>query len=97
MSKRSAIAIAAHPDDIEFTMAGTLCLLREAGYTIHYLRDMDETSLSVGRLSRRFQHAEGWRRHLHMGFCPEDSDPMREALGKKYLINAAYERSLTRG
>jgi hypothetical protein len=62
-----------------------------------YLRDMDETSLNVGRLSRRFQHAEGWRRHLHMGFCPEDADPMREALGKKYLINAAYERSLTRG
>jgi hypothetical protein len=48
-------------------------------------------------MSRRFQHAEGWRRHLHMGFCPEDADPMREALGKKYLINAAYERSLTRG
>ena len=62
-----------------------------------YLRDMDETSLKVGRLSRRFQHAEGWRRHMHMGFCPEDADPMREALGKKYLINAAYERGLTRG
>ena len=62
-----------------------------------YLRDMDETSLNVGRLSRRFQHAEGWRRHLHMGFSPENADPMREALGKKYLINAAYERSLTRG
>jgi hypothetical protein len=62
-----------------------------------YLRDMDETSLQVGQLSRRFQHAEGWRRHLHMGFCPENADPMREALGKKYLINSAYERSLTRG
>ena len=62
-----------------------------------YLREMDETSLKVGRLSRRFQHAEGWRRHMHMGFCPEDADPMREALGKKYLINAAYERGLTRG
>ena len=37
MAERSAIAIAAHPDDIEFTMAGTLCLLREAGYRIHYL------------------------------------------------------------
>ncbi len=32
----SAIAIAAHPDDIEFLMAGTLLLLREAGWDIHY-------------------------------------------------------------
>ena len=28
---KSAIAIAAHPDDIEFQMAGTLLLLKEAG------------------------------------------------------------------
>jgi LmbE family N-acetylglucosaminyl deacetylase len=32
----SAIAIAAHPDDIEFVMAGTLLLLAEAGWEIHY-------------------------------------------------------------
>jgi len=32
-----ALAIAAHPDDIEFVMAGTLLLLREAGWKIHYL------------------------------------------------------------
>ena len=31
------LAIAAHPDDIEFMMAGTLCLLRDAGWVIHYL------------------------------------------------------------
>jgi LmbE family N-acetylglucosaminyl deacetylase len=37
MIERTAIAVAAHPDDIEFVMAGTLCLLREAGYAIHYL------------------------------------------------------------
>ena len=33
---KSAIAIAAHPDDIEFLMSGTLMLLRTAGYKIHY-------------------------------------------------------------
>ena len=33
----TALAIAAHPDDIEFVMAGTLLLLREAGWEIHYL------------------------------------------------------------
>lgn len=32
----SAIAIAAHPDDIEFLMAGTLLLLAKAGWDIHY-------------------------------------------------------------
>ena len=33
----TAFAIAAHPDDIEFVMAGTLILLRDAGWTIHYM------------------------------------------------------------
>ena len=37
MAERAAIAIAAHPDDIEFMMAGTLRLLREAGWRTHYL------------------------------------------------------------
>ncbi len=32
---RVAMAIAAHPDDIEFTMAGTLLLLGQAGAQIH--------------------------------------------------------------
>ncbi len=36
MTKR-AFAIAAHPDDVEFTMAGTLILLKEAGYEIHLM------------------------------------------------------------
>lgn len=30
-------AVAAHPDDIEFLMVGTLILLRRAGWEIHYL------------------------------------------------------------
>ncbi len=32
-----AMAIGAHPDDIEFTMSGTLLLLGVAGYELHYL------------------------------------------------------------
>ena len=36
MDKR-AFAVAAHPDDIEFLMAGTLILLKQAGYEIHYM------------------------------------------------------------
>ena len=33
----SVIAIAAHPDDIEFVMAGTLLMLQRAGWEIHCL------------------------------------------------------------
>lgn len=50
-----------------------------------YLRTMDDTSRHVGRMSRRFTHAEGWRRHLHLGFCAEKADPLRDALGRDYL------------
>jgi N-acetylglucosamine malate deacetylase 1 len=32
----SALAITAHPDDIEFVAAGTLLLLKQAGWDIHY-------------------------------------------------------------
>lgn len=35
--KIRALAVAAHPDDIEFGMAGTLFLLARAGCEIHYL------------------------------------------------------------
>ncbi|MBI5387277.1 MAG: PIG-L family deacetylase [Verrucomicrobia bacterium] len=61
-----------------------------------YLRVCDDMSREVGRLSRRFQHAEGWRRHLHYGFCAPDADPLKEVLGKDYLVNRAYEKSLDR-
>jgi LmbE family N-acetylglucosaminyl deacetylase len=41
------------------------------------LRDLDR---EVGRLSGKFESAEGWRRHLHAGFCGRDDDPLRAAL-----------------
>lgn len=41
------MAIVAHPDDIEFYMAGTLLLLRDAGFEIHY---MNVASGSCGSL-----------------------------------------------
>ena len=55
---------------------------------------MENMSLEMGRLSRKFKCAEGWRRHLHLGFCAAEADPLREALGKNYLVNRAYERAL---
>jgi LmbE family N-acetylglucosaminyl deacetylase len=59
-----------------------------------YLLAMEDMSLEVGRMSGRFQHAEGWRRHLHLGLCGPEDDPLAEALGRAYLVNKAYERGL---
>jgi LmbE family N-acetylglucosaminyl deacetylase len=59
-----------------------------------YLRVMENMARSLGRMSRRFRHAEGWRRHSPMGFCAPEADPLRAALGKKYLVNRTYERGL---
>jgi N-acetylglucosamine malate deacetylase 1 len=62
-----------------------------------FLLAMENMSLEVGRLSKRFKCAEGWRRHLHLGFCPAEADPLSDALGANYLVNLAYERSLKNG
>ena len=35
--KTRVFALACHPDDIEFMMGGTLCLLKEAGCELHYM------------------------------------------------------------
>lgn len=59
-----------------------------------YLRTMEEMSLELGRMSGRFKHAEGWRRHLHLGFCRAEADPLREALGRNLRVNQAYEAAL---
>ena len=45
-----------------------------------YLKTLRDLDADVGRMSGRFEFAEGWRRHLHLGFCGPDDDPLREAL-----------------
>jgi len=52
-----------------------------------YLITMDELSREVGRMSARYEHAEGWRRHLHIGFSAKETDPLQSLLGDKYLVN----------
>jgi LmbE family N-acetylglucosaminyl deacetylase len=49
-----------------------------------YLQMMEEMSREVGRMSGVFEHAEGWRRHLHLGFCAPEDDPLADALGSRY-------------
>jgi len=62
-----------------------------------FLAAMDNMSLEIGKMSGRFKYAEGWRRHLHLGFCSPEADPLRETLGKDFLVNQNYERSLEKG
>jgi LmbE family N-acetylglucosaminyl deacetylase len=59
-----------------------------------YLQTMDKLSRVVGRMSGRFKHAEGWRRHLHLGFASREIDPLGAALGKNCWTNPKYERGL---
>ncbi len=59
-----------------------------------YLQSMVDSGRELGRMSKKFRYAEGFRRHSHMGFCAPHADPLRDALGKKYLVNRAYEGQL---
>ena len=59
-----------------------------------YLNTMDELSQGVGKLSGQFEYAEGWRRHLHLGFSGTEQDPLAEALADCCLVDQDYETSL---
>jgi hypothetical protein len=37
----------------------------------------------VGRMSGRFELAEGWQRRNHLGFSAADEDPLAGALGPR--------------
>jgi len=62
-----------------------------------YLITMEEMGAQVGRMSGRYQYAEGWRRHLHLGYCAEQADPLTDALSSAAFVCADYERELNRG
>lgn len=57
-------------------------------------KKVDEMARAVGKLSKKFTFAEGWRRHLHYGFSATEVDALRKALGMNFLVNKRYERNL---
>jgi LmbE family N-acetylglucosaminyl deacetylase len=63
--------------------------LADTQHMSSYLQVMEEMSREVGRMSGVFGHAEGWRRHLHLGLCEADDDPLAEVLGPRYRRNVA--------
>lgn len=50
-----------------------------------YLQTLRDQDAAVGRMSQHYQYAEGWRRHLHVGFCSEQFDPLCEALAGRII------------
>jgi LmbE family N-acetylglucosaminyl deacetylase len=87
-----ALAIAAHPDDIEFLMAGTLLLLKDAGYEIHYFNladgccgssELDAATIAAIRLAEAQSAAAFAGAVFHPPLCRD--------------LEVFYERSLLAG
>ena len=60
------MAVACHPDDIEFGMAGTLLMLQKAGYEIHY---MNIANGSLGTEKYDYKTIVAMRREEAMNSC----------------------------
>lgn len=50
-----------------------------------YLQIMRDLDREVGTLSGQYEFAEGWRRHLHLGFCDADYDPLCRLLNSRIV------------
>ena len=59
-----------------------------------YIHTMDDMMREVGKMSGRFEYAEGWRRRSHLGFCAESADPLSDALGDWIAVCSEYEEGL---
>ena len=73
---RCALAIVAHPDDIEFMMAGTLVLLGQAGYELHYMTVANGNCGSVSydaATTARIRREEAMRAAAHIGAVYHES------------------------
>lgn len=93
MTRNVALAIAAHPDDIEFMMAGTL-LLREVGWEIHYLNvasgSCGSTKENAARTrATRRKEAQAAARILGARFHPSHVDDLEIFYEPKLLRQLA--------
>ena len=77
---KKVFAVAAHPDDIEFMMAGTLFLLKEAGYEVHYMNvangdrgseEYDQVTAAQVRREEARHAAAFLGAHWHESICSD--------------------------
>lgn len=59
-----------------------------------YLAEMERLSREVGAMSGRYEFAEGWRQHSHIGFGPEGYDPLSELLRDACWEDPEYRKIL---
>ena len=90
----SALAIFAHPDDIEFVAAGTLLLLKEHGWDIHYMNLCSGNGGSVQMdgpttVKKRLEEAKEAARILGATFYPPICDDLELIYDVKYLRKVA--------
>ena len=52
-----------------------------------YLKTMQGLSREMGELSKKFEYAEGWRRHNPLGFCAVNANPLVDLLRKNYKFS----------
>jgi len=53
-----------------------------------YLEEMEGLSRAMGAISSgRFEFAEGFIRHNHLGFCPPEFDPLADLLGQERVLS----------
>lgn len=85
---KRAMAIACHPDDIEFMMCGTLLMLQKAGYEIHYMT-VCNGSLGTNRHSRN--EIVAIRRQECINACKLAGFHYHEALSDDIELNYTYD------
>lgn len=59
-----------------------------------FIDDMMKRCRYFGKLSGKYEFAEGWLRHSHVGFSDFGDDPLAKALGEKVKINEQFEKSI---
>ena len=91
---QSALAIFAHPDDIEFVAAGTLLQLKQRGWEIHYFNlstgNCGSVTMSAARTRRvRLAEAKAAARVLGAHFHPPICDDLEILYEVKALRRVA--------
>jgi LmbE family N-acetylglucosaminyl deacetylase len=59
-----------------------------------YLIHMENICREIGRMSGRFEYAEGWTRHLPRGYCDDEADPLSAALPDTSFLVETFEQDL---